>query len=272
MPEIPDLEGYRAYFNRRLPGRRVEWGQVTIPIVVRASREEFAAVLSGNTLGPVERRGKCLLFPFASGHLLVVHPMLAGRFQYCQAGEKRRAKTAFVLALEDGQELRYFDERLMGKAYLARGEGELAVVVPRWAEMGPDAISQELTEDAFLERLRACRGQIKNVLTSERYVAGIGNAYVDEILWEAGIHPYRQRKELDEEATRRLYRAMRSVFAWATSIVVERMEEDGLPVDEYRDHLRVHRRGGQPSPRCGTTISEITANQRITSFCRRCQQ
>ena len=65
---------------------------------------------------------------------------------------------------------------------------------------------------------------------------------------------------------------MRSVFAWATSIVVERMEREGLPVDEYRDHLRVHRHGGQPCPRCSTTISEITANQRITSFCRQCQR
>ncbi len=272
MPELPDLEAYCAYFNRRLPGRRVKSAQVTIPIVVRAPREEFAAALSNNTLGSVGRRGKYLLFPFQSGHLLVVHPMLAGRFQYCQASERRRAKTAFVLGLEDGQELRYFDERLMGKAYLVQGEERLAAGVPRWTEMGPDAMGQELTEEAFLGRLRAFRGQIKNVLTTERFVAGIGNAYVDEILWEAGLHPFRQRRDLPEEAMRSLYRAMRSVLAWATDIVTERMEREGLPVDEYRDHLRVHRRGGQPCPRCGATISEITANQRLTSFCRQCQR
>ena len=271
MPEIPDLEGYRAYFNRRLPGRKVKLAQVTIPIVVRAPREEFAAALFGNTFGAIERRGKYLLFPFASGHWLVVHPMLTGRFQYCDPQEKRRAKTAFVIALEEGQELRYFDERLMGKAYLA-GEGELATKVPRWSEMGPDAMSDELTEEAFLARLKGYRGQIKNVLTREQFVAGIGNAYADEILWEAGIHPYRRRTELSEEGARGLYRAMRSVLAWATPIVVERMEGEGLPRGHYRDHLRVHRKGGQPCPRCGSTISEITANQRITSFCRQCQK
>ena len=271
MPEIPDLEGYRAYFNRRLPGHRVLQAQVTIPIVVRSAKEEFAATLAGATFRPLERRGKYLLFPFDSGHVLVIHPMLTGRFQHCEPREKRRAKTVFVLALDDGRELRYSDERLMGKAYLAKEE-ELAARVPRWSEMGPDALSGVLSEDAFVGRLRAYRGQIKSVLTKEQCLAGIGNAYADEILWEAGIHPYRKRTEVAEESLRRLYRAMRSVLEWATPIVSERMEREGLPTDHYRDHLRVHRRGGQPCPRCGAAITEITANQRITSFCRHCQK
>ena len=176
-----------------------------------------------------------------------------------------------MLALSNGMELRYFDDRLMGKAYLARRE-ELADRVPRWAEMGPDAMSAELTEEEFVRRLKAYRGQIKNVLTTERCVAGIGNAYSDEVLWEAGIHPYRKRTELGDEALGRLHRAVRSVMEWATPIVSERMETEGLPSDHYRDHLRVHRKGGQPCPRCGTAISEITAGQRITDFCRKCQE
>jgi len=270
LPEIPDLEGYRAYFNRRLPGLKVETAAVTIPIVVRAPREEFAARLAGNVFGSVERRGKYLLFSFQSGDWLVVHPMLTGRFQYCHPKERSRAKTAFVLALENGMELRYSDERLMGKAYLAQEE-EFGQKVPRWPEMGPDAMSPELSEETCMARLRAYRGQIKNVLTKEQCLAGLGNAYADEVLWEAGIHPYRKRTELSEEALRRLYRAIRSMMEWATPIVTERMEKEGLPVDHYRDHLRVHRRGGQPCPRCGTAITEITAGQRITNFCRRCQ-
>lgn len=270
MPELPDLEGYRAYFNRRLPGRRIQEARVTIPIVVRAPREEFARRLSGRVMGPVGRRGKYLLFALEGGELLVVHPMLAGRFQYCPAQEKRQPKTAFVLALEGGEELRYYDERVMGKAYLA-SEDDLPEQVPRWAEMGPDAMSHELGEEEFVSRLRGRQGQIKNILLNEQVVAGIGNAYADEILWEAGIHPFRRRSELSEEELARLYGAMRRVLAWATEVVAQRMEAQGLPVDEYRDHLRVHRRGGQPCPRCGTRISEITAGQRVTSFCRTCQ-
>jgi formamidopyrimidine-DNA glycosylase len=272
LPEIPDLEGYRAYFNRRLPGVRVAEAAVTIPIVVRAPKEEFARTLAGETFAEVRRQGKYLLFPFASGRLMVVHAMLSGRFQYCDPQQKRRAKTAFVLSLGDGMELRYYDERLMGKVYLARHEGELSAVVPRWPEMGPDAMSPELTEELFVQRLQRYRGQIKNVLTKEQCVAGIGNAYADEVLWEAGIHPYRKRAELTDEALARLYRSLRTVMEWATAIVAERMESEGLPADHYRDHLRVHRKGGDACARCGSRISEITAGQRITNFCRKCQE
>ncbi len=272
MPEIPDLEGYRAYFNKRLPGVRVSQAQVTIPIVVRTPKEQFAEALAGDRFGEVRRNGKYLLFPFQSGRLMVVHAMLTGRFQYCDPANKRRARTAFVLALDNGMELRYFDQRLMGKVYLAGDEGELPAAVPRWAEMGPDVMSPGLTEERFLERLKKYRGQIKNVLTKEQCVAGIGNAYADELLWEAGIHPYRKRVEISDEALGALYGAVRSVMGWATPIAAERMEAEGLPDSHYRDHLRVHRKGGQPCPRCGCRISEITAGQRITNFCRKCQE
>jgi len=272
LPEIPDLEGYRAYFNRRLPGVSGAEPAATSPLGVRASNAELPQALAGETFAEVRRRGKYLLFPFQSGRLMVVHAMLSGRFQYCAPGEKRRAKTAFVLGLDSGMELRYYDDRLMGKVYLARHEGELSAVVPRWSEMGPDAMSPELTEELFVQRLQRYRGQIKNVLTKEQCVAGIGNAYADEVLWEAGVHPYRRRVELSDEALGRRYSAVRAVMQWATPIVAERMETEGLPDDHYRDHLRVHRKGGEACPRCGSRISEITAGQRITNFCRKCQE
>jgi formamidopyrimidine-DNA glycosylase len=272
VPEIPDLEGYRAYFNRRVVGTAVARAEVTIPIVVRAPKERFVSELEGAVFAPIERRGKYLLFPFRGGPLLAVHAMLTGRFQYCDRSVKRRAKTAFVLTLEGGMELRYVDQRVMGKVYLASDEGELAALAPRWTEMGPDVLDPALTEGRFVERLKKYRGQIKNLLTKEQCLAGIGNAYADEVLWEARIHPYRKRTDISEESLAALYRAVRSVMEWATPIVVERMESDGLPDDHYRDHLRVHRKGGEACPRCGSRISEITAGQRITSFCRKCQE
>ena len=111
---------------------------------------------------------------------------------------------------------------------------------------------------------------IKGIITNHRFIAGIGNAYSDEILWEAGLHPYRKRTQLSPDEIGRLYTAIRAVFDWANPIVAEVFEES-LEYGEWREHLRVHRRGGQPCPRCGHRISEITAGQRITSFCRTCQ-
>jgi formamidopyrimidine-DNA glycosylase len=136
--------------------------------------------------------------------------------------------------------------------------------------MGPDVLDPALTEDAWRERIRKHTGQIKSILVNLRFVAGIGNAYSDEILWEARIHPYRKRTTLSDDEIGALYRATRSVLQWACEVVAEKMS-DSLDYREWRDHLKVHRRGGQPCPRCGTTISEITAGQRITSFCRTCQ-
>ncbi len=221
-------------------------------------------------LEPPSVRFKFLLFPLErGGYQVAVHPMLSGRFQYCQPGEKRRAKTCFVLSLADGRELRYFDERLMGKVYLVR-EGNFDAI-PRFSLMGPEPLSDELSGEAFHARLKRFRGQIKNVLLNETCVSSIGNAYADEILFVAGLHPYRKRTELSPEDEGRLYRAVRSVLAEAATIVTERMEEEGLPTDEIRDFLKVHRRGGQPCPNCGSSITEITAGRRITNFCRHCQ-
>ncbi len=269
MPEIPDLEAIGDFCNARLPGQRIERAQPIIPVVFRIPKAEFVQALEGNTFGQTERRGKFLLFGLESGHRLVINPMLTGRFQYVPSEEKRRARTCMALGLANGQELRYVDERLMGKVYLVPADG--LGQVPQFAEMGPDALSPELTEEDFAERLRRHTGQIKGILVNHRFIAGIGNAYADEILWKAGLHPYRRRTTLSGEDVHRLYEAVRSVLTWAIAIVAGRMREE-LVYDEVRDHLRVHRRGGEPCPACGTRISEITAGGRITSFCRNCQK
>jgi formamidopyrimidine-DNA glycosylase len=271
MPEIPDLEGYRAYFNKRLPGLKVTEAEAPIAWIVRAGREEFLERMHGQVFRPVERKAKMLLFPFESGDYLVVHAMLAGRYQYVEPKAKRRSKTAWVLTLDNGMELRYFDERLMGRSYLLREE-EFAEKVPRWKEMGPDVMDPALTEDGFVERLQSSRAQIKTVITTERIVAGIGNAYSDEVLWEARILPLRKRTDLSEDEVRELFRCIRRVMDWSTPIVTELTEEKGLPAKMYRDHLRVHNKADEACPRDGHRISAITSGGRQTTFCRECQR
>lgn len=268
MPEVPDLEAIRNLFNRQIAGESIERVEVFIPVVIRLPKDEFIRLLQGDTLGEVHRHGKFLLFSMASGCLLVVNPMLTGRFAYAQPKDRKAGKTCFSLSLSNGRELRYADQRVMGRVYLVEA-GQLDAV-PQFAEMGPDVLSPELTEAVFRERLRRYSGQIKSIIVNHRFVAGVGNAYSDEILWHAGLHPYRKRTQLSDEEIGRLFTAMKHVMDWAIPILSEKMAES-LDYTEWRDHLQVHRRGGQPCPRCGATISEITAGQRITSFCRRCQ-
>lgn len=275
MPEIPDLEGYVAYFNKRLPGLTITGTAAPIAWMVRAGREEFESRLEGHIMMPVRRHGKLLIFPLEAGDYidnLVVHAMLAGRYQYVPQDTKLPRMCAWVLHLDNDHDLRYFDERRMGRAYIVRDE-EFAEKVPRWTEMGPDVMSPELTEEEFVRRISANRGMIKNIITNERVIAGIGNAYADEVLWEARLHPFRKRTEIPAEKIAELYQAIRRTMEWATPIVAQALEEKGLPVKMYRDHLRIHARGAEAvCPRDGHRISAITSGGRETNFCRGCQE
>ncbi len=268
MPELPDLEAIQEFLLQELVGATISDVEVVQAIPIRMpSSPEFAQVLTGNTLQSVRRRGKFLLLDYSSGHTLAINAMLTGRLQYCPPKERRRAKTCFILSLENGQQLRYFDDKLMGKVYLVP-EGRVEQI-PRWEEMGPEALSAEVTLDVFKQRLRRHPGQVKNILVNDTFLAGIGNAYADEILFAAGIYPYRKRTSLSVEEVDALYQAMHRVLNEAKEIVAARMGDDiHLKI---RDFLQVHGKGGEPCPRCGNTIAKITANQRLTNYCRRCQ-
>jgi formamidopyrimidine-DNA glycosylase len=163
---------------------------------------------------------------------------------------------------------------LMGKIYVVRADDIMSV--PMFAEMGPDALA--VTEQEFRERIRKHPGAIKNVLTNHKFIAGIGNAYSDEILFEARIQPFRKRSTMSDAEVGALYRAIGTVMERSIAIVSEKFR-DGLDYEEWRDHLKVHRKGGDGTnkqegrcPRCGTHITEITPNKRVTSYCRTCQK
>ncbi len=219
----------------------------------------------GRHFTDVLRRGKFLLLPLDDGVTLVINPMLAGRIRYGDPLTRDRARDALVLGLADGHELRYHDAKDMGKVYLVADLNQ----VPTLGELGPEAIDPALSLEAFRERLRRHHGEIKGVLTNQSFVAGIGNAYADEICWRAGIYPFRRRPSLSHDEVEQLYTAMRSVLAEAIETLRERL---GEAIDvEVRDFLAVHGKAGQPCPRCGSPISKVTRERRTTNFCRTCQ-
>jgi formamidopyrimidine-DNA glycosylase len=266
MPELPDLEVIKEHLERVLPGQQIQTAEVLRPVVVRSLLPQYSmSTLVGDTLSQVRRRGKFLLMNLTSGLKLVINPMLAGRFQYCEPKTRRLARSILVLTLSGGNELRYVDPKSMGKVYLTSDEE----LVPGFAGQGPEALDPALTLELFRTRLRSRRGEIKGVLTNQAVLAGIGNAYADEILFEARLYPFRKRPSLSDADVERLYNAMRGVLSQATETLRQRVGED---IDfEIRDFLQVHGKGGAPCPRCGATISEIRARRRITNFCRACQ-
>jgi formamidopyrimidine-DNA glycosylase len=160
-------------------------------------------------------------------------------------------------------ELRYVDTKTMGQVYLT----ERLQDVPTFEDMGPDALA--ISPEEFRIRLRAFRGEIKGILVRAPFIAGIGNAYADEILWQAQLHPFRKRTSLTDEEIDRLFAAIGTTLRDATVKVRQEMGE--ATHLKPRDFFAVHMRAGEACPRCGTPVSAITATQRITNFCRSCQ-
>jgi len=268
MPEIPELTVIAEILERRVVGRRITGVQVLKPLVLRnlIPAESPESVLVGRSLAAARRHGKfiCLDLDAADRHM-VINFMLLGRLYLCDPTKRHLAKDHLALDLDNGQQLRYHDEKTMGKVYLVADLGQ----VPGLLDTGPDALDPDLTLERFLERLRPFRGEIKGVLTRGGCVAGIGNAYADEILFRAGIYPFRKRYALSLEEQTRLYHAMRDVLTESIPIVRELMGDDMR--EKPRRFLAVHGKKGQPCPVCGGTISEVRAARRGTNFCRTCQ-
>ncbi|MEO8252689.1 MAG: DNA-formamidopyrimidine glycosylase family protein [Chloroflexota bacterium] len=270
MPELPDLTVVAEELQARATGRTVLEATAPTPILVRATPAELAKLV-GSTLKSARRRGKFLLLSFARDGadelVLAANPMLAGRFWLLDGGaEKVRARTGLRLRFADGGELRYVDREMLGKLYLVRPDA--LDVIPGWTEMGPDADDPTLTVDAFRQRIRRHPGELKSLLRNSRFVAGIGNAYSDEILWEAQLAPLRRRSTLCPEEIDRLHAAMRSVLADA--IVRLRLLVPPDIQTQHREFLKVHLRGGEPCPRCGRVLRQVGGSE-ATTFCRTCQ-
>ena len=136
--------------------------------------------------------------------------------------------------------------------------------------MGPDALDPGLTLDAFRDRIGRHPGELKNLLRNQAFVAGVGNAYADEILYAARLGPFRKRSTLAAEEIDQLYAAMRSTLLASLLLLRERVP----PTFEkqVRDHLSVHNRGGQPCHRCGSKITAVSAGGFPTAYCRSCQR
>ncbi len=270
MPELPELEVICEVLRRRLPGQTITDVAVLPPggaIVVRdLTGQGFRDLLIGKEFRDISRRGKFLILALQAGQpalFLVVNFKLSGRFQLGSQNEKRMARTFVELSLSSGVQLRYIDRKQMGQLYLTTDLRS----VPGFSTLGPEPFDLPLEE--FRARLKKKHGEIKGILTSSEFIAGIGNAYADEILWKAGIHPFRRRDQLTEEQEERLFAAVRSTLSEAVQILRTEMGEH--IEREPREFLSVHMKTGGSCPRCGTSISKVSANQRITNFCRTCQ-
>ena len=292
MPELPDLTVVAEAFDAALRGRPITAANAPGPLAVRGTPAELDALV-GQRVTAIRRKGKFLEIDLDRDRV-VVNPMLTGRFQLASPGAKLPTKTAVVLGFgergptpgfkparwtvgaawlptDDARpEVRYRDPTQMGKVYLLPAGMDRPVPGMESEEMGPEADDEALTLDVWRERIRKHPGELKNLLRNQAFVAGIGNAYSDEVLHAARLQPFRKRASLAPEEVDELYAGMRTTLTHAIDVLRERVP----PTFEtqVRDFLAVHMKGGQPCPRCGTRITEVKAGGFVTSYCRGCQR
>lgn len=291
MPELPDLAVVADALHAALAGRQIVRAEAPAPLAVRGTPAELSA-LAGQTLREVHRRGKFILLELDRDRI-AINAMLTGRLQLAAPGDKLPQATAVILGFgpragrpkrraswtkgtawlpgdADPAELRYRDPSQMGKVYLMPAGVTRAVAGLDDGGQGPDADAPGLTLEVWRERIRRHPGELKSLLRNQTFVAGIGNAYSDEILHAAKLSPFRRRSSLAPEEVDALYEATRITLARAIDVLEERVP----PTFEkqVRDFLAVHLRGGEACPRCGTRLSEVSARSEATTWCRGCQR
>jgi formamidopyrimidine-DNA glycosylase len=291
VPELPDLTVVAEAFHASLAGRPIVSVRAPGPLAVRGTPAALEGLV-GQQVTRIARRGKFLVIDLARDRV-VVNPMLTGRFQLAAPGVKEPTKTAVVVGFgprarkprgmarwttgapwmpadDASVEVRYRDPTQMGKVYVLPSGVPREVPGMAPGQQGPDADDPELTLEVWQARIRRHPGELKNLLRNQAFVAGIGNAYSDEILHAARLLPFRKRSSLAAEEVDALHEATRTTLARAIDILRERVPPTFD--QQVRDFLAVHMKGGQACPRCGTRITEVKAGGFVTSYCRGCQR
>ena len=271
MPELPEVETIARGLANAVAGKTVAAVAVRLPKVALAPAGlSFERSLTGQTLVRIGRRGKWVVAELADGGRLAVHLRMTGQLVVQAPGTTEpHPYTNVLLTFTDGTRLCFADVRQFGRIRL------LAAGDPWDADGGIEPLSEGFTSEAFVSMLVGRRTPIKTFLLDQTRIAGIGNIYACEALWEAGIRPSRPSHTLSRPARRRLHDAVRNVLRRA-------IEARGTSVDDYVDaeglrggfqnQLAVYGRLGEPCPRCGKPIVRTVIGQRGTWWCRGCQK
>ncbi|MBM4360870.1 MAG: bifunctional DNA-formamidopyrimidine glycosylase/DNA-(apurinic or apyrimidinic site) lyase [Deltaproteobacteria bacterium] len=268
MPELPEVETVRRELGPWLTGRTIlEARRVEAPAGPKYAN---LARASGQRILDVSRRGKFLLLPLSGGDELVVHLGMTGVISPEKPAGHLRVE--LVLSGPQPDRLYFRDARRFGRFLVVRAGAYAAL--PTLAALGPEPFDPAFTDEVFAASLARSRGPVKPLLLSQRIVAGLGNIYVDEALFEVGVHPLRPANRVTPSEAAALRRASIAILERAIAhrgTTFSDYRTVNGQVGEYASRLAVYAHEGEPCPRCGTAIEKLVVGQRGTHFCPACQ-
>ena len=267
MPELPEVETIKKDLLQvvgcSIIGVSLPWSQV----VRKPLAEEFCRKLVGQTIKEVRRRGKYLLLPL-NAEILILHLKMAG-FLLLKPSLKSEPYASAIFHLDNNRYLYFCDPRRFGAIWLVKDEKEVV------GKLGPEPLEPDFTLELLSKLLSQHSLPIKALLVDQNIIAGIGNMYADEALFEAGIYPLKKAKDLSKEEVERLHQAIHQVLTTAigyggASVDTYRRPDGELGTAHY--FFKVAHRGGEPCYNCHTPIERIPLRGRGTYFCPNCQR
>ncbi len=274
MPELPEVETLLRGLKERVLGRRVEAVEVPGPLVLAGPADAFTSSVAGRTIKGLQRKGKALAIELAAPNgeaprYLLVRLGMTGQLVVVPSDAPLQPHTHVRIFLEGGaHEIRYRDVRRFGRLRCCTAN-ELKEALVR---LGPDA--PEISQAEFFRALQGRRGAIKAWLLNQQMLAGLGNIYADEALFEARIHPLAQPGRISRQSARRLHRAVKKVLHRAVALqgtsFRDYIDIEGRP-GNYLPRLKVYQRTGEPCRRCRQPIRRVIVAGRSSHFCPRCQ-
>lgn len=270
MPELPEVEAVCRRIRPGVRGQAIQSARFLRPSIAKPQdARAMEETLAGRRIEQVSRRGKNILIHISGELVLHVHLRMTGNLHVVPSGEDIPASARFVVELESGKSLLYTDSRAIGRIHLHTAQ-EVETLL---GDLGPEPLSRAFTAQRFADSARASAQPAKTFLMDQRHVAGLGNIYAAEALFEARIHPARKMKSLRRPRLDALHAAITGILRKAVKLAAAEYQRPGYWGEEEWDFpLQVYDREGQPCLVCGTQIRRITQGGRSTYFCPRCQR
>lgn len=258
MPELPELEVLKQNLASQIKGKKIESLHVLKPYVLK---NYFTGDLHAEKVEDIERRGKFLIIKLTT-HKIIIHLMLHGSIKYVLPGKVKKSSAA-LLRFADGTVLEM--NEMSSKKRMSVYVIPHAESIKKIDGLGMEPFAHDFTQEKLQVLLKEESRQVKSLLCDQKKIAGIGNAYADEILWQAGLSPFKITTRLTKREVEKLHQAIIAVLQWA----IDEVRDKGIR--ESRDFLNIHNRAGRPCPRCGDRIASVWFSGKTTFYCPKCQ-
>ena len=274
MPELPEVETVKEALNQTVKGQTIKEIELRYePMVKNMSADEFKEKLINQTIQEVSRRGKYLVFHF-DDYQLLSHLRMEGKYFYVDSNFELNSHVHVIFTLENGKRLLYQDTRKFGTYHLYDKAIDLETTAP-FQVLGLEPFATEFTPSYVKEKIQNKKKPIKSLLLDQTVVCGLGNIYVDEVLYRARLHPLTSSSELTDKD-------IENVVKYTVEVLARAIELGGTTIRTFRsshgvsgtfqNELLVHQRKGENCYECHTPIEKIKVGGRGTYFCPTCQK